>query len=45
MTINAYAAKEAGKELEPYQYAPRELAADEVAIAVDHCGICHSSFS
>ncbi|MCG7546178.1 NAD(P)-dependent alcohol dehydrogenase [Pseudoalteromonas sp. MM17-2] len=45
MTINAYAAMEAGQALEPYQYDPGELAADEVEIAVDHCGICHSDLS
>lgn len=43
--INAYAAFEPKGKLEPYQYDPGELAADEVEIDVKFCGICHSDVS
>ncbi|NNC99713.1 MAG: NAD(P)-dependent alcohol dehydrogenase [Gammaproteobacteria bacterium] len=43
--INAYAAFEAKGELQPYQYDPGELRANEVEIKVDYCGICHSDLS
>ena len=43
--INAYAALEAGGKLVPWQYQPNELGRDEVEIAVDYCGICHSDVS
>lgn len=45
MTISAWAAQAAGGKLQPFQYDPGPLAADEVEIAVDHCGICHSDLS
>ena len=45
MTIHAYASREAGGKLEPFEYDPGELAADEVEIAVDYCGLCHSDLS
>lgn len=44
-TINAYAALEAGGQLEPFTYEVGELAANEVEIDVLHCGICHSDLS
>ncbi len=43
--IKAYAANEAGGKLEPFEYDPGELGADEVEIEVSHCGICHSDLS
>jgi uncharacterized zinc-type alcohol dehydrogenase-like protein len=43
--IQAYAAFEPGGELKPYTYDPGPLAADEVEINVEHCGICHSDLS
>ncbi|TWU46822.1 NADPH-dependent aldehyde reductase Ahr [Rubripirellula reticaptiva] len=45
MTIRAYAAFEQGKPLEPFEYEPGELSADEVEIKVEFCGICHSDLS
>jgi len=43
--IKAYAALEAGGELKPFEYDPGPLGRDEVEIAVEHCGICHSDLS
>lgn len=43
--IKAYAAKEAGGKLEPFEYDPGELGANQVEIEVDYCGICHSDIS
>ena len=43
--INAYAAMAAKGKLEPWQYDPGKLGRQEVEIAVDYCGICHSDIS
>jgi len=43
--IKAYAASEPGGKLEPFEYDPGPLGADEVEIEVKHCGICHSDLS
>ena len=43
--IHAYAALEAGKPLQPYEYDPGVLGSNEVEIDVDFCGICHSDVS
>lgn len=43
--IKAYAAQEPGGKLEPFEYDPGPLGADEVEINVEHCGICHSDIS
>ncbi|NRB38515.1 MAG: NAD(P)-dependent alcohol dehydrogenase [Pseudomonadales bacterium] len=43
--IKAYAAMEAGGELQPFEYDPGPLAQDDVEIAVESCGICHSDLS
>ena len=43
--INAYAALEPGGELQPFEYDPRPLGANQVEIDVEHCGICHSDLS
>jgi uncharacterized zinc-type alcohol dehydrogenase-like protein len=45
MTINAYAATEAKGELKPFAYDPGELGPDQVEIAVQTCGVCHSDLS
>lgn len=43
--IKAYAVLEAGGDLTPFEYDPGALAADQVEINVEHCGICHSDLS
>lgn len=42
MTYHAYAARSARAHLEPFEYEPKPLGADDVEIAISHCGICHS---
>ncbi|KNC06401.1 alcohol dehydrogenase [Klebsiella sp. RIT-PI-d] len=44
-TIKSYAAKEAGSDLELYEYDAGELQAQDVEVQVDYCGICHSDLS
>ncbi|MBK8972453.1 MAG: NAD(P)-dependent alcohol dehydrogenase [Hahellaceae bacterium] len=43
--IKAYAASSTGGELQPFEYDPGPLGADQVEIEVDYCGICHSDLS
>jgi alcohol/geraniol dehydrogenase (NADP+) len=43
--IHAYAATRAGGPLEAFEYDPGPLAPEQVEIAVEHCGICHSDLS
>jgi uncharacterized zinc-type alcohol dehydrogenase-like protein len=43
--IQAWAAKGPKQKLEPYAYDPGPLKSDEVEIAVETCGICHSDLS
>jgi alcohol/geraniol dehydrogenase (NADP+) len=43
--IHAYAAFEAGGELQPFEYDPGKLHLNDVEIEVDFCGICHSDLS
>ena len=43
--IKSYAAKEAGGELEVYEYDPGELRPQDVEVQVDYCGICHSDLT
>ncbi|MGJ8655561.1 MAG: NADPH-dependent aldehyde reductase Ahr [Akkermansiaceae bacterium] len=43
--ITAYAAKEAGAQLEKFEFNAGELGHDEVEINVEYCGICHSDLS
>lgn len=43
--IKAYAATKPGGELEPFEFEPGKLGADEVEIKVESCGICHSDLS
>lgn len=45
MTTRAYAAAASGAALTAFSYDPGELAADQVEVAVEHCGICHSDLS
>ena len=40
--IDAYAAREAGASLAPYDFEPDALGPHDVEIAITHCGICHS---
>jgi alcohol/geraniol dehydrogenase (NADP+) len=42
MPIHAYAAKEAGGRVEPFDFEPGPLRPHEVDISVTHCGVCHS---
>lgn len=41
-TIQGYAAKGIGQELEPFSYEPPELKENEVRVSVTHCGLCYS---
>lgn len=43
--IKGYACKEKGGQLDPFEYDPGELAANEVEVAVEFCGICHSDIA
>jgi len=43
--IRAFAASVPGGKLEPFEYDPGSLAADQVEIAVQTCGVCHSDLS
>ncbi|MCB2229823.1 NAD(P)-dependent alcohol dehydrogenase [bacterium] len=43
--IRAYATREAGGKLEPFEYDPGPLGKDGVEIDVEYCGICYSDLS
>ena len=43
--IKAYAATSPGAPLEPFEFDPGPLGDEQVEIAVDYCGICHSDLS
>lgn len=43
--IQAWAAHSAGGTLEPYEYDPGPLGAEDVEVEVEHCGVCHSDLS
>jgi uncharacterized zinc-type alcohol dehydrogenase-like protein len=45
MTIRAMAARSAGAPLTLYEFDPGPLGPEQVEIAVDYCGICHSDLS
>ncbi len=45
MAIKAYAVTGAKQRLEPFEYEPGPLGADEVEVRVTHCGICHSDLA
>ena len=44
-TVKAYAARDTGGAFEPYEYELGPIGPDEVDIAVESCGICHSDLS
>ena len=43
--IRAYAVSKAGGKLESWEYDLGKLASEQVEIAVEYCGICHSDLS
>jgi uncharacterized zinc-type alcohol dehydrogenase-like protein len=43
--IHAWAADKAGAPLKPFDYDPGPLGPEQVEVAVEHCGICHSDLS
>src|SRR5262245_5147724 len=43
--IHAWAADKARSPLKPFEYDPGALGPEQVEIAVEHCGICHSDQS
>jgi uncharacterized zinc-type alcohol dehydrogenase-like protein len=43
--IRSWAAQAAKQKLTPYEFDPGPLGADEVEVAVEHCGLCHSDLS
>ena len=43
--IKAWAAKGPRQKLEPHEYDPGPLGAEEVEIAVESCSICHFDLS
>ena len=43
--IRGWAAHGAGQKLEPFTYDPGPLDPEEVEIAVEYCGLCHSDLS
>lgn len=45
MKFNSYAAMQAGEALQPYEYDPGPLAAEDVEVEVEYCGVCHSDLS
>ncbi len=44
-TIHAYAATAKGEKLKPFEYNPGPLLGNQVEIAVEYCGLCHSDLS
>ena len=43
--IHAYATRGPKHPLEPFDYDPGPLGPEEVEVAVEHCGLCHSDLS
>jgi alcohol/geraniol dehydrogenase (NADP+) len=43
--IRAWAARSAGAPLEPFSYDPGPLDPEDVEVAVEWCGVCHSDLS
>ncbi len=43
--INAFAATEAGGQLEPFRYELSDIGEEQVDIKIHYCGICHSDLS
>lgn len=44
-TFTGWAAQAAGAPLQPHRFDPGPLGAEEVEVAVEYCGICHSDQS
>lgn len=44
-TIQSWAALAKGEPLQPHTFEPGPLGAEEIEIAVDYCGLCHSDIS
>ena len=44
-TIRAWASLSAGTPLQRHDYDPGRLGAEDVEIAVEYCGLCHSDLS
>lgn len=44
-TFTGWAATAAGEPLEKFEYDPGTLGAEEVEVAVEYCGVCHSDQS
>ena len=44
-TVRAYAATAPGKSVEPMEYTLPEIAAEQIDIKVEYCGLCHSDLS
>lgn len=45
MKINAWAVKGPNQKLEPFEYDPGPLSADDVEVTVENSGLCHSDVS
>ena len=45
MKIKAGAAKGPNQKLEPFEYDPGPLSADDVEVTVENSGLCHSDVS
>jgi alcohol/geraniol dehydrogenase (NADP+) len=43
--VKAFAATHAGGTLEPFEFELGPIGSDQIDIAVEHCGICHSDLS
>jgi D-arabinose 1-dehydrogenase-like Zn-dependent alcohol dehydrogenase len=44
-TVKGYAALSRGTPLQPFEYSPGPLGADQVEIAVNYSGVCQSDIS
>lgn len=44
-SFTGYAALKKGDSLQPFEFDPGELGAEQVEVAVEYCGICHSDVS
>ncbi|MGH8481221.1 MAG: NADPH-dependent aldehyde reductase Ahr [Nevskiaceae bacterium] len=43
--IRAWAARQKSGPLQPFEYDPGPLGPEQVEVAVEHCGVCHSDLS
>ena len=43
--IRAWAAEKSGAPLQPFEYDAGPLGPEQVEVAVEHCGVCHSDVS